>query len=417
MSGRHQEVMLPRVRLLRRGPFALLVVGSALNAIGTWATLIALWGYAAYRFHVGPGAIALVGLAWSAPAALLGPFAGIPIDRLGPKRLLVASNVGGVVASLAMAAAGRFSTLVVFAVGAGVVQAFGRPAAMSLPPRLVGDEDLLAANALLGAAEQSAIVFGPLAGAAVTGLWGVRAPFLFDAVTFVVGAAAVLPVALRPVVATPRSPVARELAEGWRVAMAVAEVRLALALAAAVFVSWGAFFVLEPLYVRDVLHRSPVVLGLFQTVFGVGLIGATLLLPRVGDRVASVRVLAVSVAVSGLTAAAYVGTRSIVVAAVAVFLWGVDVAFFMPPMRTLLQRATPVEAHGRVLGTASMLAAWGNLLGIPLTGVLVAALGVSATGATVGTFAVAAGIVGWLASRARDGGPPRRGRAAETLAA
>ena len=34
------------VRLLRRGPFALLFAGSALNAIGTWATLIALWGYA-----------------------------------------------------------------------------------------------------------------------------------------------------------------------------------------------------------------------------------------------------------------------------------------------------------------------------------------------------------------------------------
>lgn len=402
------------MRLLKQRPFALLFAGSALNAIGSWATLIALWGYAAYRFHVGPGAIALVGLAWSGPGALIGPVSGIPIDRLGPKRMLIGSNVGGVLASLAMAAAGRFSTLVVFAVCAGVVRAFGRPAAMSLPPRLVGDEDLLAGNALLGAAEQSAIVFGPLAGAGATALWGVRAPFLFDAVTFVVGAAAVVPVVLRPVAVAPRAPVARELAQGWRLAVSIREVRQTLALAAAVFATWGAFFVIEPLYVRDVLHRSPVVLGLFQTSFGVGLIGATLMLPRVGDRVASVRVLALSVAVSGVTAATYVGTRSVVVAAIAVFLWGVDVAFFVPPMRTLLQRATPVEAHGRVLGMASMLDAWGNLLGIPITGLLVATLGVSASGSAVGAFAVMAGAVGWVAATARPvgrtpaAGPPAR---------
>jgi predicted MFS family arabinose efflux permease len=387
------------VRLLRRGPFALLFVGTALNAIGTWATLIALWGYAAYRFHVGPGSIALLGLAWSAPGALLSPVAGVPIDRLGPKRVLVASNVLGVVASLAMAAAGRFGTLALLAIVAGVVQAFGRPAAMSLPPRLVGDDDLLSANALLGAAEQSSIVFGPLVGAAAISLWGVRAPFLFDAATFVAGALVVLPLRLSTVHRPPPAPVREELARGLALARAIPEVRRTLALAGAVFCSWGAFFVLEPLYVRDVIHRSPAVLGLFQTVFGVGLVGTTLLLPRIGDRVASVRALAASVAVSGVAAAVYVGTHVVAVAFAGVFVWGVDVAFFMPPMQTLLQRATPIESHGRVLALAATLDGTGSLVAIPLTGLAVAAVGVPATGAMVGALAVAAGLAGWTVDR------------------
>ena len=387
------------MRLVRRGPFALLFFGSALNAIGTWATLIALWGYAAYRFHVGPGAIAVLGLAWSAPGALVSPFAGLPIDRLGPKRVLIASNLLGVATSLAMAAAGRFSTLAVLAIGAGVVQAFGRPAAMSLPARLVDDEDLLAANSLLGAAEQSAIVFGPLVGAAAISLWGVRAPFLFDAATFVAGALVVWPLRLSPVHPAPPLPVRQELARGLALARAIPEVRRTLLLAGAVFCSWGAFFVLEPLYVRDVLHRSPAVLGLFQTAFGVGLFGTTLLLPRIGDRVASVRALSISVAVSGLAAAVYVGTHVLAVAFVGVFVWGVDVAFFFPPMQTLLQRVTPVEAHGRVLALASTLDGVGNLAGIPLTGVIVALIGVPATGAVVGGFALTAGAVGWRVDR------------------
>jgi predicted MFS family arabinose efflux permease len=151
--------------------------------------------------------------------------------------------------------------------------------------------------------------------------------------------------------------------------------------------------------VRDVLHRSPAVLGLFQTAFGVGLFGTTLLLPRIGDRVASVRALSVSVAVSGVAAAVYVGTHVLAVAFVGVFVWGVDVAFFFPPMQTLLQRVTPVEAHGRVLALASTLDGVGNLAGIPLTGVIVALIGVPATGAVVGGFALTAGAVGWGVDR------------------
>lgn len=73
------------MRLLRQRPFARLFAGAALNAIGSWATLIALWGYAGAHFHVGPDAIALLGLAWCAPAALLSPLAGVPVDRLGPR--------------------------------------------------------------------------------------------------------------------------------------------------------------------------------------------------------------------------------------------------------------------------------------------------------------------------------------------
>jgi MFS family permease len=151
-----------------------------------------------------------------------------------------------------------------------------------------------------------------------------------------------------------------------------------------------------------VLHRSPALLGLFQTVFGVGLIGTTVLLPRLGDRVAAVRVLAVSVAVSGAAAAVYVGTHSVAVAFAGVFVWGVDVAFFMPPMQTLLQRATPTEAHGRVLALAATLEGFGSLVAIPTTGLLITLVGVGTAGAIVGGVAVAAGCAGLLVSRPRQ---------------
>jgi predicted MFS family arabinose efflux permease len=413
------------VHLLRQPRLALLFAGGAFNAIGSWATLIALWGFAAYHFHAGPDQVALLGLAWTAPGAVLSLISGLPIDRFGPKVTIIAANLLGVITALTMAAASSYSTLVLLALAAGVVQAFGRPAATSLPPRLVDDADLLAANSVMGVAEQSAIVFGPLAGSLAINWWGIQAAFLFDAATFVVGTIAVLPLRLRPL-ATVRpagaeparreagGPVGcRDLLAGLRLAGRTTDIRRTLLLAAAVFCSWGAFVVIEPLYVRNVLHRSPATLGLLQTVFGIGLIGTTALLPRLGDRVATVRALAASVVVSGLAAALYVGTRSLAVAMVGVFIWGVDVAFFMPPMQTLLQRSAPPEAHGRVMALAGAVNGAGGLIAIPLAGVAAGAIGVSATGVLAGVLASLTGAGGLVVTARRPataGAPaaPRR---------
>jgi predicted MFS family arabinose efflux permease len=383
------------MRLLRQPRLALLFAGGALNAIGSWATLIALWGFAAYHFHAGPDQVALLGLAWTVPGAALSLFSGLPIDRFGPRATIVAANLLGVVTALAMAAATSYSTLLLLALAAGAVQAFGRPAATSLPPRLVDDADLLAANSVMGVAEQSAIVFGPLAGSLAISWWGIQAAFVFDAATFVVGTLAVLPLRLRPIARPAEQPAGcHDLLAGLRLAARTTDVRRTLVLAAAVFSSWGAFIVIEPLYVRNVLHRSPATLGLLQTVFGIGLIGTTAILPRIGDRVATVRALAASVVVSGLAAALYVGTRSVLVAMLGVFLWGVDVAFFMPPMQTILQRSTPAAAHGRVMALAGAVNGVGGLIAIPLAGAAAGAIGVSATGVVAGLLASLVGAGG-----------------------
>jgi predicted MFS family arabinose efflux permease len=379
--------------LLRQPRLALLFAGGALNAIGSWATLIALWGFAAYKFHSGAQGIAMIGLAWTVPSALIGPFAGGPIDRFGPKAVMVVSDIAGMVTAGAMAFAGSYAALVALAVAAGAVESFGRPASMSLVPRIVDREQLLTGNSLMGMAEQSAIVFGPLAGSLAINTWGIKAAFLFDAGTFVAGAATVLPLRLRPLSSPAgEAQTSRDLLAGWRIARSIRDVRQTLLLSGAVFCSWGAFLVIEPLYVRDVLHRSPATLGLLQTVFGIGLLGTTALLPRIGDRVVSVRALAIAVAASGVAAAVYVGTNSVAIAMIGVFLWGVDVAFFMPPMQTVLQRSTPDDAHGRVMALASTLNGVGNLVAIPLTGVIVGAVGVGHTGSIVGALAATAGV-------------------------
>jgi len=72
--------------LLRDRRLRLLILGQAVNAIGSWCALVAIWGFASFHFNAGPGELAILGLAWALPPVLLGPLAGVPVDRLGPKR-------------------------------------------------------------------------------------------------------------------------------------------------------------------------------------------------------------------------------------------------------------------------------------------------------------------------------------------
>jgi predicted MFS family arabinose efflux permease len=185
-----------------------------------------------------------------------------------------------------------------------------------------------------------------------------------------------------------------QIVEGLRVARSRPVVRFTLAVSAAVFVCWSTFLVIEPIYVRETLHGSATLLGLFQTAFGVGMVATGLLLPRFGDRVATPRALAVSVLLSGLAAVTYVGTGSVVVAFVGVFLWGVDVAFFSAPSRTLLQRATPIEAHGRVLSLFTTVESWASMLAIPLAGVIAEQIGVRGLAFIAAAITTTAGAIG-----------------------
>jgi MFS family permease len=389
------------MHLLRTRSFLLLFIGQALNGIGSWAALVALWGFAAYQFDSGPAQIALIGLGWAVPAAIVGPFAGVPIDRIGAKRVLVLAYLGGAAAAVAMAFATSFPQLVGLGVAMGLAKAFAQPAADTLPPRLVHDRDLLAANALLGASSESAIVFGPLVAAVAIAAAGLRGAFIVDAVTYLVGIAVVLPLPLRRpahedgALVTGRSTLRDDLREGLALVVGRPVLRFTMVLSSIVFVTWSTFIVVEPIYVRDVLDRPASFFAVLQTAFGIGLVSTGLLLPKLGDRVAGPRALSLSVLLSGLTAGLYVGTGIEAVAIVGVFLWGVDVAFFSAPSRTLLQRHSPPAAHGRVLALYRTVHSAADVVALPLAGLAAGVAGVQTTALVVATLPVMAGIVGF----------------------
>jgi predicted MFS family arabinose efflux permease len=386
------------MQLLRDRRLALLVAGQAVNGIGSWCAIVALWGFASFRFDAGPTAIALLGLAWALPPVLLGPLAGVPIDRIGPKRVLMVSDALAAGVSLTFLLAGSFPVLVALAALHGITSSFSDPALRALPPRLVDDQELVQANALLGGAAQSAIVVGPVVAALAIGIIGIEGAFIIDSLTYVIGVLVLIPISIGAIAARPgadagESSVRAEIREGFQVVRRRPRLRLLMGMSGCVYIIWGAFLVIEPVYVREVLHGSPTMLALLQATFGVGLLATTVVVTRLGERVARVRIAAIGAAASGVMAMLYISTAVPAVAFLGIGLWGCVTSFFIVPARTLMQRVAPVESHGRVMALDGTVNSGGHLVALPIVGLAAAAVGVQVAGAAFAIIPIVGGLV------------------------
>src|SRR4249919_3507556 len=234
------------MRVLRVRGFALLLAGQAISESGNWIAVIAIWGFAAFKFDVGAGDLALLFVVLSLPGALLGPLLGVPIDRLGPRRTLLLANLLGFVNALVLTQANSYHAIIVLALPLGLIEAMATASLDAIPPRIVPDDQLVTANALLGGAQDVAIVVGPLAAAVVNSRWGLEGAFYADAATFLVGALVALRIRVEPV---PRDDehtrsTWRELREGASLARRTRGLRWTLAVASSVYLLWAAFGVL-----------------------------------------------------------------------------------------------------------------------------------------------------------------------------
>ncbi|HEV2810097.1 MAG TPA: MFS transporter [Acidimicrobiales bacterium] len=398
------------MRLLRVPGFAPLLAGQSVNAIGNWVAIIAIWGFAAFRFDAGAGDLALLFVALSVPGALLGPLLGVPIDRLGPRRTLVLANVLGFLDALALTQADSYETIILLALPLGLIEALAAASLDALPPRMFDDDDLVAANALLGGADDVAMVVGPVLAAVVNLHWGLAGAFLVDAGTFLVGAAVALGLDVAPVDQSSqgRRSAWREVREGAALAWRIPGLRWTFTLLGATYAVWGVFGVVEPLYVRDVLGEPDTAFALLQTAFGVGLVGAGIVLAIWGHGLARPGFVALTTIASGLAAMLYVGTTWLPFAFVGVFAWGACVAFFYAPAKTLLQRYAPIAAHGRILSINQSLEPVANLMFTPLAAVALVRGDVRLVGVAAGAVLGSAGVIALLSrSDAPRTGAPR----------
>ena len=176
---------------LAQRDFRLLLGGLVISATGSWAYNVALLAYVYDRTH----SLAWVGgagLVRFIPALLLSTYGGVIAERTERVRLMVGADVVCAVWQAALAAVaatdGPVGIALVFAALTSATNVVYSPAVAATIPSVVGEDDLVAANALNGTIENLVVIAGPAVGAGLLLLSSAAFVFGANAVSFAVSA-------------------------------------------------------------------------------------------------------------------------------------------------------------------------------------------------------------------------------------
>jgi MFS family permease len=327
-----------------------------------------------------PSKAGLVAFAQTLSFPLLFLVAGVAVDRVDRKRLLLVADGARAVAftSLVIALAldrVALAHILVVAFVEGAFFVFFRLAESAALPQVVPKEQLPTAVAQNQARDQGA----ELAGAPLGGLlFGVDRllPFLFDAVSYAVGFVTLL--LIRRPLQEDRPPsgtrVREEVVEGVRWTWSQPFIRAIVVLVAGSNFAFNALFLVLIVRAQD-LGASPALVGAMFAVIGVGAIAGALVAPAVARRVPAKYVLVGTLWIWAAYPLVLVTLPNALAIGIVAGFAGVLGPIFNVVLSAYRYALVPDRLLGRV-GSVILLVAWGTIpLGAISAGVLLEAFG------------------------------------------
>ena len=177
--------------LFRRNPgFAKLYAAQLVSFGGDWFASVALLTLVLKKTG-SPTLAALVIAAQTLPFALCSPFAGVIVDRIDRKTVMISADVVRCMLALGfLAGQTREMIWILFVceIFISAASAFFEPASAAAVPNLVSKRDLALANVLIGSAWGTMLVVGAGLGGLVAGTLGNAAAFICDSASFAISA-------------------------------------------------------------------------------------------------------------------------------------------------------------------------------------------------------------------------------------
>lgn len=372
--------------------FAKLWAGKTISTFGSVVTRTALDLTAVITLGATPAQLGLLGAASRMPALLVGLPAGVWVDRLRRRPIMIVADLARAALLLAIplaALVGALSlplvALVAFLTGALTV--FFEVADNSYLPTVISREHLVEGNSKLGISDSLAEIGGPALGGALVQLVTAPMAILVDAASFLASAFLLglirreeSPPALRPGAPNMRT----EVAEGLRT-VARDPILRALAAAAVTFSLLGGFFgALYSVYAIRSLQLTPSLLGLAIAGGGIGALAGAALNSRIVLWAGFGRTLIGGLLLHGICALVVPLARPPASAAAATLFAAQVVGdaglmlFFINAI-SLRQSVTPDRLLGRVNASVDFLVAAAGPVGLLLGGFLGQAIGMRPT--------------------------------------
>jgi len=424
----------PYVRLALDSSFSALWTGQLISLVGDRVHQVAL-AFLVLRATNSPLDVGLVFLVATLPNLLFGPIAGTLVDRWDHREVMIVSDLlrAGIVMLIPIAAVTNLALVYPLVFLVTTISIFFRPAKGAILPRMVSAEDLVPANSALWIGENFADIGGYVLAGLFVALLGSQLPLAFwvDAVTYVASALLIASITVAPLALMAAHPdrgaageepqgapedetkairgTARfvgEMRDGWRF-LRSEPVLLANTLQAAVGqFMLGIFLALTPVFADQSIDRlgfdGTAAYSFIEGSIGAGNLIGGFAIGLLGARLALGRLVILGYVVTGAAVAGLAISGNLYLAVGMAFGAGVGNLAFVIPSQTLVQRRTPPDLMGRVLGLRFSLVFGSMTIAMGIGGVLGQVFGAAPVIGLFGVVTVLAGLAGLLVPAVRD---------------
>ena len=326
-----------------------------------------------YRLTGSALLLGVVGFAGQIPTFLLAPFAGVLVDRLDRRKLLMWTQALAAVQSLALAALTlakviNIQEILALSVMQGLINAFDMPGRQAFLIQMVEDkQDLGNAIALNSSMVNVARLIGPAIAGLVIAAVGEGYCFTIDGASYLAVIASLLMMRLTvaPIKRAATS-MLEQLREGWTYVVNFIPIRTILSLFAVISLMGMPFVVLMPIFASQVLHGGPHTLGYLMGASGVGaLVSAGSLAVRKNVR-GLVSMIQISSIVFGAGLILFGLSHNLALSLVLMLFVGFGMMQGLAASNTVIQTLVPEEMRGRVMSYYTVafvgMAPFGSLL-------------------------------------------------------
>jgi MFS family permease len=393
-------------RALRHRNFRLFFGGQSISLMGTWMTRLAT-SWLVYRLTGSAFLLGIVGFSGQIPTFLLAPFAGVWVDRLNRRHVLIVTQILAMVQSFALAVLTLTKQITIheiiwLSMFQGMINAFDMPGRQAFLVEMVEDkQDLGNAIALNSSMVNMARLVGPsLAGIAIA-ISGEGSCFLIDGISYLAVIASLFAMRLKPAaVKRATASMLVQLREGWDYVAGFAPIRTILTLFALVSLMGWPFTVLMPVFASRILKGGPHTLGFLMGGVGVGAMISALSLAIRKSVLGLGSMIYISTAMFGVALIFFGLSRNFWLSLLCLLFSGFGMMQQMAASNTIIQTIVDEDKRGRVMSFYTVafvgMAPFGSLL----AGAMANAIGAPRTVMVSGACCIAGAI--WFASRLKS---------------
>jgi MFS family permease len=390
-TGKESHVLHQRNFLLLWLAQAISMFGDALTSL----TLI-IWINTLTRSTVAVAALTII---IALPTILVGLFAGVLVDRLNRKAILLLSDLVRALLLLCLLFVSVSGQSLLLIYGLAFLEAsvgtFFAPARAALVQIIVREEQFMQANAV----SQTSIVIAQLAGGTVAGLllgfsnqyWPA---FLLDALTFLVSFGLVIGVRATTEQQGTEAPqrLLWSLREGFQ-SLFQSPVLIAIILIFSMLMfCFGPIMVLMIPFISNILHVPTAWIGIIQSGDTLGNIIGGIVLSIIAAHLRPTRLLMGSIFLLGVLIAAIGFVFHPALLILLLFLIGILFVCLQTAVGTIMQQVISNEMMGRISSMLEILPAVANIISMAFAGALGALVGIRQVFVLVGTLLILTGV-------------------------